>query len=134
MVGRPKSVTVKTGPYPAFPTDLQAPWMSWMCQARGISRVQETIFENRFLHAAELSRMGAKIEAHGSSAKIIGVAALYGAPVMASDIRGGAALVTAALSARGKTTIQRVYHIDRGYEKLEAKLRAVGAKIRRVAS
>ena len=132
MTGRPRPVAVETEPYPGFPTDLQAPWMAWMCLARGKSRVKETIFEKRFLHAAELARMGAAIDVRGRSAAIDGVAGLSGAPVMASDIRGGAALLVAGLSAKGVTILQRVYHIDRGYEDVEVKLRGIGARIRRV--
>ncbi|HVA66445.1 MAG TPA: UDP-N-acetylglucosamine 1-carboxyvinyltransferase [Elusimicrobiota bacterium] len=132
MRRRPKAVSIETKPHPGFPTDLQAPWMSLMCLARGESRVRETVFENRFLHAAELSRMGARIRARGSEARVLGVERLSGAWVMASDIRAGAALVVAALAARGRTVVQRVYHIDRGYERLEAKLRRLGARIRRI--
>ncbi len=132
MKGRPRPTAVSTSPYPGFPTDLQAPWMAWMCLARGKSRVRETVFENRFLHAAELSRMGGRVSVIGDTATVEGVPALCGAPVMASDIRAGAALVIAALAARGRTALARVYHIDRGYERLEARLRSLGAKIRRV--
>lgn len=130
--GRPRPVSVSTSPYPGFPTDLQAPWMAYMCLARGESRVLENIFEKRFLHAAELNRMGARIRSSGNQAMIEGETYLHGAPVMASDIRAGAALVVAALAARGTTCIQRVYHIDRGYERIERKLRSLGAGIRRV--
>ncbi|MEK7859649.1 MAG: UDP-N-acetylglucosamine 1-carboxyvinyltransferase [Elusimicrobiota bacterium] len=132
MSGRPRPVAVVTKPHPGFPTDLQAPWMSWMSLARGRSRVSETVFENRFLHVAELARMGAEIGVRGRSAVIDGVPALHGAPIMASDIRAGAALLVAAVAAEGTTRLQRVYHIDRGYEQVEAKLRAVGVLIRRV--
>ncbi len=131
MRRRPKAVSVTTLPYPGFPTDLQAPWMSLMCLARGASRVRETVFENRFLHAAELARMGAQIRARGNEARVAGVERLSGAWVMASDIRAGAALVVAALAAGGRTVVQRVYHIDRGYERLEAKLRRLGARVTR---
>ena len=131
MRRRPKAVSVTTLPYPGFPTDLQAPWMSLMCLARGACRVRETVFENRFLHAAELARMGAQIRARGSEARVAGVERLSGAWVMASDIRAGAALVVAALAAGGRTVVQRVYHIDRGYERLEAKLRRLGARVTR---
>ncbi len=127
-----KPVSIKTGPYPEFPTDLQAVWMSLMCLAEGESDVEETIFENRFLHAAELLRMGASISVHGNYARISGVKKLTGAPIMASDIRGGAALLVAALAAEGRSVLQRVYHIDRGYEKVESKLSQLGASIRRV--
>jgi UDP-N-acetylglucosamine 1-carboxyvinyltransferase len=131
MNGRPKPVSMATAPHPGFPTDLQAPWMAWMCLAKGRSRVVETVFENRFLHAAELRRMGARIAVSGSTATVEGVERLSGAPIMASDIRAGAALLVAALAAKGKTTISRVYHIDRGYERVEAKLRGAGARARR---
>jgi len=132
MAGRPKPVSIATAPYPGFPTDLQAPWMAWMCLAKGKSRVAETVFENRFLHAAELMRMGARLAVSGGTATIDGVAALSGAPIMASDIRAGAALLVAGLAARGTTRLQRIYHIERGYERVETKLRAAGARIRRV--
>jgi len=132
MKGRPRPVSLSTAPYPGFPTDLQAPWLAWMCLARGRSRVRETVFENRFLHAAELGRMGGRVAVSADTAAVEGVPALSGAPIMASDIRAGAALVVAALAARGRSIIQRVYHIDRGYERVEAKLRSVGARIRRV--
>jgi UDP-N-acetylglucosamine 1-carboxyvinyltransferase len=130
--GRPRPVTVATRPYPGFPTDLQAPWLAYMCLARGRSYLRENLFEKRFLHAAELRRMGAWVRVDGDQAVIEGVPYLEGAPIMASDIRAGAALVVAALAARGMTTIQRVYHIDRGYERLEEKLRQAGAHVRRV--
>ena len=132
MKGRPRPVSLSTAPYPGFPTDLQAPWLAWMCLARGRSRVRETVFENRFLHAAELGRMGGRVAVSADTASVEGVPALSGAPIMASDIRAGAALIVAALAARGRSIIQRVYHIDRGYERVEAKLRSVGARIRRV--
>ncbi|MBI3550200.1 MAG: UDP-N-acetylglucosamine 1-carboxyvinyltransferase [Elusimicrobia bacterium] len=132
MSRRPKPVSVATAPHPGFPTDLQAPWMAYMCLARGGSRVREKIFEKRFIHAAELARMGAWLRTEGSIAIMEGVPYLHGAPVMASDIRAGAALVCAAVAARGRSVIQRVYHIDRGYERVERKLRALGAAISRV--
>jgi UDP-N-acetylglucosamine 1-carboxyvinyltransferase len=134
MKGRPRPVPVATAPYPGFPTDLQAPWTAWMSLARGNSRVKETVFENRFMHAAELARMGARIAVSGDTGLVQGVPALSGAPIMASDLRAGAALLVAALAAHGRTTVARVYHIDRGYERIEAKLRSVGARIRRVRS
>ncbi len=134
MAGRPRPVTIATAPYPGFPTDLQAPWMAWMCRARGRCRVVETVFENRFLHSAELSRMGAHIAVTGATAIIDGVNRLSGAPIMASDIRAGAALLVAALSAFGRTSLQRIYHIDRGYERVETKIRAAGGRIRRIKS
>ncbi len=134
MAGRPRAASIKTSPHPGFPTDLQPPWMALMSLARGKSLVRETIFEKRMLHAAELARMGAQIHVDGEKAQVDGVAALNGAPVMASDLRAGAALVVAALAAKGETVIDRVYHIDRGYERLEARLRSLGARIRRTAS
>jgi UDP-N-acetylglucosamine 1-carboxyvinyltransferase len=121
-----------TEEYPGFPTDLQAQYMALMTQAEGISIVTETIFENRFMHAQELMRMGANIRLDGRQAIIAGRSRLTGAGVIASDLRASASLVLAALMAKGETVIDRVYHIDRGYEKIEAKLSGVGAKIRRV--
>jgi UDP-N-acetylglucosamine 1-carboxyvinyltransferase len=132
MSRRPMSISIETEPYPGFPTDLQALWMSLLSLADGKGLVRETIFENRFLHAGELSRMGAKISSHGNRARVEGVPELTGAPIMASDIRGGAALLVAALAAKGKSVLQRVYHIDRGYERVEEKLSRLGASIRRV--
>ncbi len=132
MDRRPKPVAVKTAPHPGFPTDLQAPWMALMTLATGFTKVRETVFENRFMHAAELARMGAQIAVSGSAAVVAGVEQLSGAPSMASDLRAGAALLIAALAAKGRTTIQRVYHIDRGYEAVERKLARVGARVERV--
>lgn len=132
MEKRPKPVSVVTKPHPGFPTDLQAPWMALMTLSTGFSKVTETVFENRFLHAAELGRMGAQIAVSGRTAVIGGVERLSGAPIMASDIRAGAALLVAAVAAKGRTTIQRVYHIDRGYESVEEKLARAGALISRV--
>ena len=132
MDRRPKSVAVKTSPHPGFPTDLQAPWMALMTLATGFTKVGETVFENRFMHAAELGRMGARIAVSGAEAVVAGVERLSGAPIMASDLRAGAALLIAALAAKGRTTIQRVYHIDRGYEAVERKLARVGARVERV--
>ncbi len=132
MDRRPKPVSVNTSPHPGFPTDLQAPWMSLMALATGQTKVRETVFENRFMHAAELARMGAQITVSGSEAVVVGVEQLSGAPIMASDLRAGAALLIAALAAKGRTTIQRVYHIDRGYEAVERKLARVGARVERV--
>ena len=132
MKGKAKGVSIETAPHPGFPTDLQAPWMALMAVARGASIVSETVFENRFMHAAELARMGASIGVSGGEAAIAGVEKLTGAPVMASDLRAGAALLIAGLTASGRTTLQRVYHIDRGYERVERKLAKVGARIRRV--
>lgn len=125
-------VDVMTEPYPGFPTDLQAQTMAMMTVAEGASMVTETIFENRFMHAPELARMGANINIHGSSAMIRGVRRLTGAPVMATDLRASVSLVLAGLAAEGETLVHRVYHLDRGYEKLEAKLAACGAVIERV--
>lgn len=127
-----RATSIHTRPYPGFPTDLQSPWMALMATARGKCRIQETIFEKRFLHAAELQRMGAKIYVRKDTATVKGVPQLTGAPIMASDIRGGAALVLAALAAKGTSSLQRVYHIDRGYEKMERKLRKLGALIKRI--
>ncbi|MDE2291114.1 MAG: UDP-N-acetylglucosamine 1-carboxyvinyltransferase [Elusimicrobia bacterium] len=132
MAGRARPVSVTTAPHPGFPTDVQAPWMALMALAQGESRVREAIFERRFLHAAELARMGARVAVEGDAAVVTGVPELSGAAVMASDIRAGAGLVVAALAARGRTVIQRVYHIDRGYERLETVLRGLGARIRRL--
>ena len=131
MERRPRPVSVKTAPHPGFPTDLQAPWMALMTLANGFTKLQETVFENRFLHVAELGRMGAQIAVSGSTAVVAGIEQLSGAPIMASDIRAGAALLVAALAAKGRTTIQRVYHIDRGYEAVERKLARVGARVER---
>ncbi|WP_207457899.1 UDP-N-acetylglucosamine 1-carboxyvinyltransferase [Azospirillum sp. SYSU D00513] len=125
-------VDVMTEPFPAFPTDLQAQMMALMCVADGASMITETIFENRFMHAPELMRMGAKITVHGSSALVRGVERLTGAPVMATDLRASVSLVLAGLAASGETTVNRVYHLDRGYERLEEKLAACGADIERV--
>ena len=127
-----KAVDVKTLPYPGFPTDLQAQMMALMSVAEGTSIMTETIFEGRFLHVPELHRMGASIEVDGPHAVVKGVKALAGAPVMASDLRASAGLVLAGLAAEGETVISRVYHLDRGYERLEEKLKAVGARVQRV--
>ena len=123
---------VSTAPYPEFPTDMQAQYMVLMTQAEGRTSIVETVFENRFMHASELQRMGAHIAIHGSEAVVDGPAALTGARVIASDLRASASLVLAGLVAQGETVIDRVYHIDRGYERIEAKLRAVGADIERI--
>ena len=127
-----KPVNVKTAPFPGFATDLQAPWMALMCLANGKSDISEDIFENRFMHAAELIRMGANISLERNCAHLTGVKNFTPAIVMASDLRGGAALVIAALCAKGTSEVQRVYHIDRGYERIEEKLTELGAKIKRV--
>jgi UDP-N-acetylglucosamine 1-carboxyvinyltransferase len=129
--GRPRPTDVITSPFPGFPTDMQAQLMTLLGLADGQSRVTETIFENRFMHAAELVRMGARIETEGSTAIIRGVPFYQGAPVMASDLRASAALVLAGLAARGTTKVSRVYHLDRGYEALEKKLGSLGARIER---
>jgi len=128
---RPRPADVITSPFPGFPTDMQAQLMTLLGLADGQSRVTETIFENRFMHVAELDRMGARIETDGSTAVIRGVPTYQGAEVMASDLRASAALVLAGLAARGRTTISRVYHLDRGYERMEAKLVGLGAGIER---
>jgi UDP-N-acetylglucosamine 1-carboxyvinyltransferase len=130
--GRLRSVDMTTEEYPGFATDLQAQYMALMTQAEGIAIIVETIFENRFMHAQELARMGANIRLDGRQALVAGPRELTGAGVIASDLRASAGLVLAALVARGETVIDRVYHIDRGYEKIEAKLAGLGAKIRRV--
>lgn len=129
---RPKAVDVTTEEYPGFATDLQAQYMAWMTIAQGISFVTETIFENRFMHVLELARLGANIRIEGRQAIVAGEAELMGAEVTASDLRASASLVLAALVARGETTIHRVYHMDRGYERIEEKLAGAGAKIERV--
>lgn len=130
--GRLKGVDVMTEPFPGFATDLQAQWMALMCTSDGASMITETIFENRFMHVPELCRMGANITVHGSSALVRGVEKLKGAPVMATDLRASVSLVLAGLVAEGETLISRVYHLDRGYEKVEEKLRACGANIQRI--
>ena len=127
-------VDLETQPYPGFPTDMQAQFMALMTVARGTSIIKESVFENRFMHVLELTRMGAFIQIDGHQAVVQGVKRLSGAPVMASDLRASAALVLAGLRAEGTTEIQRVYHLDRGYERLEKKLRKLGANIRRVST
>ena len=128
------SVDIKTLPYPGFPTDMQAQFMVLMSVAGGFSMISETIFENRFIHVSELKRMGADIKISGNTAMITGVPMLSGAPVMASDLRASASLILAGLAAKGATEINRVYHLDRGYEKIEEKFSQLGAAIRRVRS
>jgi len=128
----PEAVDFVTGPFPGFPTDLQAQLMACMTVARGAARVVETVFENRFMHVQELSRLGAEIHVDGHTAVVKGVPKLSGAPVMATDLRASASLVLAGLRAEGVTTVHRVYHLDRGYEALESKLRSLGARVRRV--
>ena len=127
--GRAIATPITTEPYPGFATDLQAPFMGLMCCADGVSRIRETIFENRFMHVQELARLGADISLEGDTAIVTGVDRLYGAPVMATDLRASATLVIAGLMAEGVTEIARVYHLDRGYERIEEKLSGAGAKI-----
>lgn len=129
---RPKAVDIHTTPHPGFPTDMQAQFMALDCVAEGVGTIRETIFENRFMHAQELMRLGAEINIEGNTAVVSGVERLSGAPVMATDLRASAALVLAALSADGETRVDRVYHIDRGYEHIEEKLRRLGGLIQRV--
>nr|WP_299240320.1 UDP-N-acetylglucosamine 1-carboxyvinyltransferase [uncultured Halomonas sp.] len=129
---RPKAVNIRTAPYPAFPTDMQAQFVALNAIAEGTGRVVETIFENRFMHVQELNRMGANIALEGNTAVVTGVKRLSGAPVMATDLRASASLVIAGILAEGETLVDRIYHIDRGYECIEEKLQLLGAKIRRV--
>ena len=130
--GRVKAVDVTTEPFPGFPTDLQAQMMALLCTAEGASVLEETIFENRFMHAPELMRMGASIDVQGGTAKVSGVEQLKGAPVMATDLRASVSLILAGLAAEGETVVSRVYHLDRGYERVEEKLGACGARIERI--
>ncbi|MCG3773133.1 MAG: UDP-N-acetylglucosamine 1-carboxyvinyltransferase [Nitrosomonadaceae bacterium] len=132
MKGVLKSINLRTAPYPAFPTDMQAQFMVLNSVAEGTSIITETIFENRFMHVQELKRMGANIEVEGSAAIVHGVASLDGTNVMATDLRASASLVLAGLIARGETTIERIYHLDRGYEHIDEKLTRLGAKVRRL--
>jgi UDP-N-acetylglucosamine 1-carboxyvinyltransferase len=132
MAARPKAVSFRTTEYPGFPTDMQAQFMALNCLADGGSRVTETIFENRFMHVQELNRLGASIDIDGHTAMVQGVDKLIGAPVMATDLRASASLVIAGLAAQGETLIDRIYHLDRGYDRMEVKLSAVGADIRRI--
>ena len=132
MPGRPKAVSVRTAPYPGFATDMQAQFMALATVAQGTAVITETIFENRFMHALELQRLGADIAIQGNSAVVRGVARLQGAAVMATDLRASAGLVIAGLAAEGETLVDRIYHLDRGYEALEKKLGALGAKVERV--
>jgi UDP-N-acetylglucosamine 1-carboxyvinyltransferase len=134
MDSRPKSVGLRTAPYPAFPTDMQAQFMTLNCIADGTALVTETIFENRFMHVQELRRLGADIEVEGNTAVIRGVARLQGATVMATDLRASASLVVAGLMAEGETIVDRIYHLDRGYERIEEKLSQLGARVRRVGA
>jgi UDP-N-acetylglucosamine 1-carboxyvinyltransferase len=132
MAGRPRSVSVRTAPYPAFPTDMQAQFLALNTIAAGTALVTETIFENRFMHVQELRRLGARIDIEGNVAVVRGVERLAGATVMATDLRASASLVIAGLVAEGETVVDRIYHLDRGYERLEDKLSRLGARIRRV--
>ena len=132
MAARPKAVNFRTTEYPGFPTDMQAQFMAMNCIADGASRVTETIFENRFMHVQEMNRLGAAITIDGHTASVTGVDRLVGAPVMATDLRASASLVIAALAAQGQTLIDRIYHLDRGYDRMEVKLSAVGADIVRI--
>ncbi|MDH3319424.1 MAG: UDP-N-acetylglucosamine 1-carboxyvinyltransferase [Betaproteobacteria bacterium] len=132
MTGRPRSVSLTTAPYPGFPTDMQAQLMALDCVGQGTGTITETIFENRFMHALELQRLGADIAVHGNTAVVHGVERLQGATVMATDLRASASLVVAGLVAQGETLIDRIYHLDRGYEGLEHKLAGLGARIARV--
>jgi UDP-N-acetylglucosamine 1-carboxyvinyltransferase len=132
MHERPKAVNIRTSEYPLFPTDMQAQFMVVNCVAEGSATVAETIFENRFMHVNELLRLGAKIEVDGHTAVVHGVEQLSGATVMATDLRASASLVIAGLVAEGDTTVDRIYHLDRGYDRMEAKLRKLGADIERV--
>ena len=130
--GSLKAVSLRTAPHPAFPTDMQAQFMAMNCVADGVAKITETIFENRFMHVQELRRLGADIEVEGNTALVRGVEYMDGAIVMATDLRASAGLVLAGLVARGETVVERIYHIDRGYERIEEKLAAVGANIRRM--
>ena len=129
---RPKAVNITTAPHPAFPTDMQAQFMAMNCVASGVGVINETIFENRFMHVNELLRLGADIRVDGHTAVVRGVERLSGAPVMATDLRASASLILAGLVAEGQTTIDRIYHLDRGYENIEEKLSGLGARIRRI--
>lgn len=131
--GRPRAVRIRTAPYPAFPTDMQAQFVALNAIAEGVGMITETVFENRFMHVNELQRMGAHIELEGNTAVSVGVPRLTGAPVMATDLRASASLILAALVAEGETVVDRIYHIDRGYDCIEEKLAHLGARIRRTA-
>ncbi len=132
--GALEPITIETQPFPGFPTDLQAQLMALMTKANGTSTIRETIFENRFMHVQELARLGADIQLQGDTATVKGVKALRGAQVMATDLRASVSLVIAGLMAEGQTTINRVYHLDRGFERLEQKLSGCGASIERIVS
>ena len=131
---RPKAVSIRTAPYPAFPTDMQAQFTALNCIAEGQATIVETVFENRFMHVQELQRMGADLQVEGNTVVSTGQDSLAGAPVMATDLRASASLVLAALVAEGDTIVERIYHIDRGYECIEEKLQQLGANIRRIPS
>ena len=133
MQQRPKAVNIRTMPHPGFPTDMQAQFMALNAVAEGTGKVVETIFENRFMHVPELNRMGANISAEGNTAIVTGVETLSAATVMATDLRASASLVMAGLVAEGETIVERIYHLDRGYENIETKLGRVGANIERIA-
>jgi UDP-N-acetylglucosamine 1-carboxyvinyltransferase len=130
---RLRAADISTEEYPGFPTDMQAQYMVLMSVAEGAAMVTETIYENRFMHVPELNRMGARINVHGASAIVRGVSALSGAPVMATDLRASVSLILAGLAAKGETVVNRVYHLDRGYEAVEQKLAACGADIERLS-
>jgi len=132
MQQRPRAVSLRTAPYPAFPTDMQAQFMALDCVAEGVGRITETIFENRFMHVPELHRLGANITIDSNTAVVQGVARLIGAPVMATDLRASASLVIAGLAAEGETMVDRIYHLDRGYDRMELKLARLGARIERI--
>ncbi|ADJ65541.1 UDP-N-acetylglucosamine 1-carboxyvinyltransferase [Herbaspirillum seropedicae] len=132
MARRPKAVSFRTTEYPGFPTDMQAQFMALNCIADGTSHVTETIFENRFMHVQELNRLGTAIDVEGNTAIVTGVEKFIGAPVMATDLRASASLVIAGLAAQGETVVERIYHLDRGYDRMEAKLSAIGADIQRI--
>jgi len=132
MARRPKAISFRTTEYPGFPTDMQAQFMAMNCIAEGTSHVTETIFENRYMHVQELNRLGAAIDVEGNTAIVTGVDKFIGAPVMATDLRASASLVIAGLAAQGETVVERIYHLDRGYDRMEAKLSAIGADIQRV--
>ena len=134
MDGRPQPVSIRTVPHPGFPTDMQAQFMTLNCLASGTAHITETIFENRFMHVPELLRLGAHITIEGHTAIVEGVPELTGATIMATDLRASASLVIAALAAQGSSTVDRIYHLDRGYERMEEKLRQLGADIVRVAA
>ena len=131
---RPRAVSLRTAPYPAFPTDMQAQFTALNCVAKGSGTITETVFENRFMHVHEMNRMGASIRVEGNTVIVDGVEALKGAPVMATDLRASASLIIAGLVSENETTVDRIYHIDRGYECIEEKLQHLGAKIRRIPS